>query len=58
MTLSDNNRWNLEKKGLALGGGSARRWVYIGVIQALTAFFGRAEVAYCQKTNRDRGVLR
>ncbi|RKX26750.1 MAG: patatin [Candidatus Zixiibacteriota bacterium] len=36
MALSENNRWNPGKIGLALGGGSARGWAHIGVIRALT----------------------
>lgn len=36
MVFLKNNRWNPGKIGLALGGGSARGWAHIGVIQALT----------------------
>jgi len=58
MISSKHNRWNPGKIGLALGGGSARGWSHIGVIRALTAFWGGPEVACCLKTNRDQGVLR
>lgn len=34
--MSEYNRWNSGKIGLALGSGSARGWAHIGVIQALS----------------------